>query len=98
MVTAEERRALLAVPCPWCGAGDGEDCHVRETRTDAGKGTRRYTPIPVTTLDAGCHDARWRAALTRPAPVLTASVPRPAPERPSERRVGPVTAGVACPW
>lgn len=61
MATMQERRALLAHPCPWCGAGPRQECG-----TVLRNGVRR----PITTLDGNAHDARWRAALGRTARVI----------------------------
>ena len=61
MTTAAEMRALLAVSCPWCGAGPGTRCHARR----AGGAF-----VPPSTLAAESHDARWQAALGRPAAVI----------------------------
>jgi hypothetical protein len=63
MATTEERRALLSVTCPWCGSRPNEECRVRGARIRS-----------VTVLDGGAHDARWRIALGRPAPVIGAPV------------------------
>lgn len=60
MATLEQRRQLLAVPCPWCRAGVKQEC------TSNGR--------PITTLDGGAHDARWRAALGVDAAVVSAAV------------------------
>lgn len=99
MASAEDRAALLGVSCAWCGAAPGEDCHVRETSADKAKGTRRYSPVPITTLDGGCHDARWRAALSRGAEVLTAAVPSPDPVTPGDANVARVAVSVGDrPW
>lgn len=77
MATIEERQKLLAIMCPHCHAAAGEPCGVAggPLPLDAEGGRRRRTRRPVTTLDGGCHDARWQAALNRPAPVLV-SAPR----------------------
>jgi hypothetical protein len=64
MATPRERAALLAVPCPWCGAGPQSECVVRGLRN------RRRGERGPSSLDGHCHDARWQAALGRPAPVL----------------------------
>lgn len=82
MVTSEERVALLAVRCNWCSATVGEDCYVPGTGHDRDRGTRRWAPRRITTLEGGFHDARWQTALSRPASVLTTAVPRREPDRP----------------
>lgn len=75
MATSEQRRRLLAGPCPYCGAGTAELCSVaRPARRDQEGGVRRIESRPITTLDGGCHDARWQAAGLGPAPVLPAAV------------------------
>lgn len=75
MATPEQRRALLAVACPWCRAGVGEPCGLRSREDTDTEGGRRTRPVRrVTTLDGGCHDARWNAALGTAARVLPAVV------------------------
>lgn len=75
MATTEQRRALLSVTCSWCGAGVGEVCTLRIAQTvDAEGGQRRQAPRPLTTLDGGCHDARWQRAGLGPAPVIRGAV------------------------
>lgn len=64
MATKAEERALLAVACPWCGAGVGTRC---------GRQVGRYRTTP-STLDGGSHDARWLKAGLGPAPVISAAV------------------------
>jgi hypothetical protein len=39
-------------------------------KRDAEGGVRQGQRIPISTLDGGCHDARWVAAGLGPAPVL----------------------------
>lgn len=105
MATADERTALLAVTCPHCSAAVGELCTApAATRPmDSQGGMRRSLGRPVTTLDGGCHDARWQTALGRPARVLSAVVaerhhpttPRPAPK--AVPVAVPVPVGVR-PW
>ena len=76
--TPEQRRTLLAIACPHCGARAGTVCFVPTGHGDHDARTRRRA-IPVRSLAAGCHDARWRAALNLPAPVVAevvAAVPR----------------------
>lgn len=74
MATIEERKALLAVPCPWCGAGSNSECVSASTHNlPTGHTPRRVRHLRVTTLDGGCHDARWQAALGRGAKVLVRS-------------------------
>lgn len=68
MATLEQRKRLLANPCPWCRAAAGADCASFSPKTAR----------PITTLDGGCHDARWVAAFGTHARVT--SVPGPAPE------------------
>lgn len=93
MVTPREREKLLGTPCPWCKARVGEDCRTASKRH-----------LPITTLDGGCHDARWQAALGQAARVVMpdekgrrviVEPPAAAPER------EPVMVGVALadrPW
>lgn len=79
MASTEQRLALLAVPCSWCGAREGQACHVRQTgRTlnledpedsDDRKRHRRGRPRPITTLDGAAHGARWQTAFGTDAPV-----------------------------
>lgn len=73
MATVDERAKLLSIACPWCRAKPGEDCTTGKDRD----GKRR----PVTTLDAGCHDARWQAALGYEASVIGAAVEARVPVR-----------------
>lgn len=76
MATVEERAALLATTCPHCHAATGELCSapIGGRPLDSQGGKRRALRAPITTLDGGCHDARWLAAVGRPAPVLQAVV------------------------
>lgn len=78
MATTDERQALLAITCPWCAAAPGEVCSMPapggRARRDNEGGIRRERRIPISTLDAGCHDARWLAAGLGSAPVLAAVV------------------------
>lgn len=63
MVTSDERARLLGIPCPWCGSAPGEVCVLPQARASAAEGGRRRGALPgPSTLEAGCHDARWRAA------------------------------------
>jgi hypothetical protein len=71
MATVEERARLLAVACPWCEAPPGAECRVRGT---ARQNRRRGQKGP-SVLDGRCHDARWQAALGRPAKVLVDRLP-----------------------
>lgn len=71
MATPEQMKALLAVPCTWCGASPGQRCFV--------KVGRRVT-VP-STLDGESHDARWQRALGMQARVLTALVEERRPAR-----------------
>lgn len=76
MATADQRNALLAITCTWCHAAPGEFCtrpDGHNTR-DSQDGLRRRSGLPISTLDGGCHDARWQAAGLGTAPVLTAVV------------------------
>lgn len=99
MASATDRAALLAVSCSWCGAAPGEECRVRGTGTESAKGTRRYSPLYLTTLDGGAHDARWQTALSRPAEVITAAVPHPAPVSTGESNLASVGASTEDrPW
>lgn len=94
MATHEERRALLAVTCPWCKAEPGTACFVlRPARTETERGSRRLHRFPIRTLDGGCHDARWTVALGRSAAV----VPDALPETRTSRREA-VSVGVERPW
>lgn len=73
MATPDQRAALLAITCPWCSAPPGETCSMpapgsRASRDQEG-GVRRAQRIPISTLDGGCHDARWQAAGLGSAPV-----------------------------
>lgn len=79
MATPRERAALLAVKCDWCGSGPGTECVIR------GLSRRRGDRGPRT-LDGRCHDARWMAALGRPAPVLADRI-----QPPERRAAGPAT-------
>lgn len=75
MATVEQRQALMAVTCSWCGAGVDEPCHVRKAATiDTAGGRRRPQLLAITTLDGGSHDARWQKALGVGAPVVQAAV------------------------
>lgn len=95
MATAAQRTSLLAHTCPHCGAGVGEGCTVaRPARRDAEGGLRVTSGRPITTLDGGCHDARWQAAGLGTAPVLT-DVVRERHARP-QALPSPVPAGR--PW
>lgn len=76
MATAQEMRALLATPCPHCGAVSGSTCRVKARGR---KGQVLW--LPITTLDGGCHDARWQAALGRPAAVRSDVVAARHPRR-----------------
>lgn len=72
MATSQERRALLSITCPWCGTGPGAECVAASVhRLPPGMKPRRVRPARVRSLDGGCHDARWQAALGRGAKVLT---------------------------
>lgn len=44
---------------------------VGRARRDNEGGRRKATRALISTLDGGCHDARWLAAGMGPAPVLT---------------------------
>lgn len=71
MATSVERQKLLAISCPWCHAAPGELCSKPVTRAvDTEGGQRKARRVPITTLDGGCHDARWQAAGMGPAPVI----------------------------
>lgn len=59
-VTAVQRAKLLSKTCPWCRAMAGEECSTGRV------GNR----VPITTLDGGCHDARWQIVFGVPAPVV----------------------------
>lgn len=88
MATREQLDKLMAVACPWCRAAIKEEC------TTGPPGKQRL----ITTLDGGCHDARWQVALGTSAPVVmdrerAVSVPLVAPAGPAERE--PVTVGAA---
>ena len=107
MATRQDIDALLAVVCPHCGATTGEFCSVRDRRNDEQRGTRRFKPIPISTLDGGCHDARWRAALGRAASVIGAAVPHRDPDSPGDGSVAADPGGseeapepelVGAPW
>ena len=75
MATTEQRQALLSVTCPWCLAPVGEVCTLRgRVQVDSEGAKRRRTPRVLTTLDGGCHDARWRKALGVEAPVIREAV------------------------
>lgn len=78
MATTEERQALLAITCPWCQATAGEVCSMpapgAHAKRDTEGGVRQGQRIPISTLDAGCHDARWVAAGLGPAPVRAEAV------------------------
>lgn len=45
-------------------------------KRDTEDGVRREKRAPITTLDGGCHDARWQAAGLGSAPVLRDAVAR----------------------
>jgi len=64
MATADEMKALMSVPCSWCGAKPGVRCFVR---------TRNRQRVP-STLDGESHDARWQRALGVDARVLSSAV------------------------
>lgn len=101
MCTAEERKVLLSVPCPWCGAAEQEECYVREADVKHTKGTRRYSPRRITTLDGGAHDARWRIALSRPAGVVNVESIPETRVRPGDADTAAVVGAVAVldrPW
>jgi hypothetical protein len=85
MATAEQRAALLRIECPWCGAGPGTPCRVR-----ALMGRKRGGQNRISTLDGGCHDARWQAALGVSAPVLGDVVAARRVEAAKEQRPGTV--------
>jgi len=74
MATHEQRAALLAVPCTWCGASPGEPCSVRRPSAPDEDGITRSRPRAVTTLDGGAHERRWQTALGVSAPVLAPAV------------------------
>ena len=77
MATPQQRTALLAVACPWCYAAPGEPCTLRSSssvRIDSEGGQRRTSSRGVSTLDGGCHDARWKVALGMEAPVIRGAV------------------------
>lgn len=75
MATTEQRQALLSVTCPWCLAPVGELCTLRgRVRVDDQGAKRRPPARQLTTLDGGCHDARWRKALGVEAPVIREAV------------------------
>ena len=95
MATHEERAALLAVSCRWCSAKPGEECHAVTTGRAARTQRRHDVRRPLTTLDAGCHDARWQDALGRAAPVLPAMVE--ARQEPTQRPSG-ATLTEPRPW
>lgn len=90
MATSDERRRLLAIPCPHCGAKPKEECFTRGGRG----GSER---LRITTLDGGCHDARWRAALGYEAVVVSAAVPHKETPDPvdDEREPQLVGAGIS---
>jgi hypothetical protein len=73
MATVEQRIALLAITCSWCHSAPGEFCTRPAGRNsvDSQDGVRRQVGLPISTLDGGCHDARWQAAGLGSAPVLT---------------------------
>ena len=99
MATTDQRRALLAIPCSWCQAAPGEFCSrpaPGHNERDVEDGVRRKTRLPISTLDGGCHDARWQAAGLGTAPVL-GEVVAELVERPIPGRV-PVSAGADRPW
>lgn len=86
--TTVDRRTLLAVACPWCGASPGEVCTVNDGGSQGQVRQRQGERRRVTTLAGGCHDARWRAAVGVPAPVLSQVVdliPRHRRNAPVER-------------
>lgn len=96
MATHEERRALLAVTCPWCGAEPGAICFIPvRARTATERSKPRQTA--VRSLDGGCHNARWQAALSRDAKVIVTALPETRSSRAAGRE--PVAAGgVERPW
>jgi hypothetical protein len=81
MATEQQTAALLDITCPWCNAGPGQLCQTAYQPVSR-RGDR---PIRVSTLDAGCHDARWQAALHERAPVR-ANSSRLRPGRADEAR------------
>jgi hypothetical protein len=92
MATAAQRQALLAIPCPHCSASVGEMCGVaRVTPRDGEGGKRRERSRPLTTLDGGCHDARWQAAGLGAARVLTEALAE-AQQRPVSAVAAPQAA------
>jgi len=72
MATPAEMAALLAVTCPWCQAAPGHKCQARTSGRTSTLATR--LALTLTTLDGGCHDARWQAALGRGAAVIADAV------------------------
>src|SRR5262245_9114658 len=73
MATQAEVKALLGVACPWCEAGIGVRCNVRSGgRTGSVRAVR--AALTLSTLDGGCHDARWQAALGLGARVIAEAV------------------------
>jgi hypothetical protein len=79
LVSPVQRRRLLVIPCPHCGARAGELCFVPTGHGDGDRRTRVRSRLPVRSLAGGCHDARWQAADLGPAPVVpevVAAVPR----------------------
>jgi hypothetical protein len=64
MATSAEMTALLAVPCPYCGAPRGTKC---------GRTVGKFVTHP-TTLDGESHDARWQRAGLGGATVLSERV------------------------
>ena len=71
MVTATEYRALMEVPCTWCGAMPKVECTTKRPRPGAERPGRRHRP---TTLEGGAHEARWLLALGRPPGVVAVGV------------------------
>lgn len=93
MATPEERRALLAVTCPHCGAAPQMMCFVPVGARTASERTQARR-VPIRTLDGGCHDARWRKALDREAAVIVDALP---PTRTGVRQPA-MAGGVERPW
>lgn len=89
MASREQMEALLAVLCPWCGAGPREMCSASSGGRKVIGGQRRRR-VELSTLDGGCHDARWRKALDAGAPVLAGAV--------EERRGRELVSSAERPW